>query len=252
MSKISNFFKVINDYGTDKENVSDENSPTKINSTFGDDIIGNPSEGLEIEHSQNQIESNIKYNNQDYKLIENGDFKGDVVKLKNGNEIITHYKYEDCKPEDLVKDKTSGKPIAKKTEVAFLAMQEAAKKEGIKLRIVSGYRSSDYQKTVFKKKFTDKQRFSVTQVIKRAKWSAPSGYSEHHTGLAMDINSLESSFGNTKEYKWLKENAAKYGFEQSFPKGNKQNVAVEPWHWRFVGDEESKEIFKQARNAENE
>ena len=194
----------------------------------------------------------MKYNNQDYKSIENGNFKGDIVKLKNGNEIITHYKYEDCKPEDLVKDKTSGKPIAQKTEAAFLKMQEAAKKEGIKLRIVSGYRSSDYQKTVFKKKFADKQHFSIDQVVKRAKWSAPSGYSEHHTGLAMDINSLSSSFEKTKEYRWLKENAEKYGFEQSFPKGNKQNVGIEPWHWRYVGDEESKKIFEETRKAENE
>ena len=247
MSKISDFFKVINDYGTDKEKVSDEKSSTKINSTFGDEIVGNPNVGLEIEHGENQIESNIQYNNQDYKTIGNGNFNGEIIKLKNGDETITHYKYADCKPEDLVKDKTSGHPIAKKTEEAFLKMQEAAKEAGINLHIVSGYRSSEYQKTVFKKKFANKQKFSAREFLKRAKWSAPSGYSEHHTGLAMDLNSLEPSFENTKEYKWLKENAAKYGFEQSFPKGNKQNVGVEPWHWRYIGDEESKEIFEQAR-----
>ena len=130
---------------------------------------------------------------------------------------------------------------------AFKEMQAAAKKAGLDIRIVSGYRSSDYQKEVFKRRFNGKYP-TQEQMKARLKFSAPSGYSEHHTGLAIDINQTEQEFKNTKEYKWLQENAAKYGFELSFPEDNAQGLGFEPWHWRYVGKNgEYKNIFEDAR-----
>ncbi len=86
--------------------------------------------------------------------------------------------------------------------------------------------------------------------------SAPPGYSEHHTGYAIDIGDeyypdadLKTSFENTSAFEWLQENAAYYSFELSFPKGNSQGVSYEPWHWRFVGDRDSLETFYRARSA---
>ena len=74
-------------------------------------------------------------------------------------------------------------------------------------------------------------------------WVAPPGYSEHHTGLALDIGDLdhpetdvEVSFEETPAFEWLKNNADRFGFELSFPVGNPQGVSYEPWHWRFVGE----------------
>ena len=92
---------------------------------------------------------------------------------------------------------------------------------------------------------------------KRAEVSAPPGYSEHHTGYAVDIGdgrtpatNLNTNFENTAAFKWLEENAAYYSFELSFPKGNPQGVSYEPWHWRFVGDPDSLETFYKAQNLD--
>lgn len=70
------------------------------------------------------------------------------------------------------------------------------------------------------------------------------GCSEHNLGLAVDFNYVKESFKDTKEYAWLKENAADYGFILRYPK-EKENitkVSYEPWHWRFVGIEHAKKI----------
>ena len=82
----------------------------------------------------------------------------------------------------------------------------------------------------------------------RLKYSAPSGYSEHHTGLAIDINETEEWFKDSPAYPWLLEHAFEYGFENSFPENNSQGLGFEPWHWRYIGvNGENKDIFAQAR-----
>jgi D-alanyl-D-alanine carboxypeptidase len=80
--------------------------------------------------------------------------------------------------------------------------------------------------------------------------SAPPGYSEHHTGYAIDIgdgsapsSNLSPDFEKTAAYRWLEQNGAQFGFELSFPPNNPQGVSYEPWHWRFVGDIDSLAIF---------
>ena len=79
----------------------------------------------------------------------------------------------------------------------------------------------------------------------RALVSAPPGFSEHHTGYALDICdetlTLDESFASTKAYAWLQMNARAYNFELSFPERGK--VAFEPWHWRFEGETEAIEAF---------
>lgn len=132
---------------------------------------------------------------------------------------------------------------------AFLKMQSAAKRDGIDLQAVSGYRSHKDQEKLFN-----------NQIIKRgsrleaSRLSAPAGYSEHHTGYALDIADakdqqaiLTLSFEQGKAFRWLQKNALAYGFELSFPKHNPMNVSYEPWHWRFVGSEAAQETFRAAR-----
>lgn len=158
---------------------------------------------------------------------------------------VTHYKYSDCKSTDIVT--VNGYKVHKDLAAAFKKMQADAKKEGVTLNIVSGFRSTEYQKTVFPKKFANKKNPTEKEFISRLKFSAPPGFSEHHTGLAIDINSLEQTFAGTKAYKWLAEHAKDYGFEMSFPRNNKQGLGFEPWHWRYVGTAEAQKIFSQAR-----
>ena len=169
------------------------------------------------------------------KEITKGNYKGD--KIVYGG--ITHYKYADCAKENLV---TCGeKQVHKDLAKAFVQMQNDALKDGIKLEIISGFRSIEYQKTIFPCKF--KGDPTEEEFIARLKYSAPAGFSEHHTGLAIDINSLEEDFADTKEYEWLLEHAKDYGFEMSFPKNNNQGLGFEPWHWKYTGTEEAKKTF---------
>lgn len=133
----------------------------------------------------------------------------------------------------------------------FLQMQAAARAEGITLTALSGFRDVAIQEQLF---FGIKEQ-RVQDAVKRAEVSAPPGYSEHHTGYAIDIGdanapetNLETSFGDTAAFRWLEQNALKYSFELSFPPNNKQGVSYEPWHWRFVGDIDSLETFYKVRN----
>jgi len=177
--------------------------------------------------------------------IISGNEKSDVIN-KFG---ITHYRYADCVLENLVK--VDGFRVRKDCAEAFKKMKTAAKKEGVNLKVVSGYRSSHYQIQVFRRKFGGK--YPTNDEMKaRLKYSAPSGYSEHHTGLAVDINETEDWFKNTKEYEWLCKHACEYGFENSFPENNAQGLGFEPWHWRYVGTNgENENIFRHARQNDS-
>lgn len=126
------------------------------------------------------------------------------------------------------------------------AMSAAARANGVNLRVISGYRSLEEQQYLFFE--VKKQRGQDTRV--RAQVSAPPGYSEHHTGYAVDIGdsnapatNLNQGFEQTRAFAWLQQNAARYSFELSFPRDNEQGISYEPWHWRYVGDQDSLETF---------
>ncbi|WP_416289932.1 D-alanyl-D-alanine carboxypeptidase family protein [Nostoc sp. UHCC 0251] len=133
----------------------------------------------------------------------------------------------------------------------FEEMVATARSAGVILVPISGFRSVKDQEPLF---FGVGAQRNQTP-IERAALSAPPGHSEHHTGYAVDIGdgavpatNLQTNFENTKAYRWLQANAARFSFEMSFPKNNVQGVSYEPWHWRFVGDRNSLEIFYKAKN----
>lgn len=128
---------------------------------------------------------------------------------------------------------------------ALLRMREAAARDGVGIVAISGYRAPFIQKYLF-----DKEVKKSGSPERAARWIAPPGYSEHHTGLALDVGDqrhpecdVESCFENTHAYEWLTRNAEHFGFELSFPQNGGQ-VLFEPWHWRFVGDSESLKLFR--------
>lgn len=165
------------------------------------------------------------------------------------NSLLGHRPYAIADASDLVSISTNTL-VQLKPEVAETVeiMMAEAWAIGINLDVISGFRSLEDQQYLF---FDLKaERGQTTQT--RAEVSAPPGYSEHHTGYAVDfidgdqpVTDLSASFEDTEAFRWLEENAAYYGFEMSFPRGNKQNVAYEPWHWRYVGNQESLELFYQ-------
>jgi zinc D-Ala-D-Ala carboxypeptidase len=134
---------------------------------------------------------------------------------------------------------------------AFQGMADAAKEEGVTLMPISGFRSIADQHSLFTQQI---QRQESEEAA--ARLSAPSGYSEHHTGYALDIADVQRSdtdlklgFQETKAYRWLTENAYKYGFEQSFPENNWQGVSFEPWHWRYVLSPRAAQVFAVAKSS---
>ena len=133
----------------------------------------------------------------------------------------------------------------------FKKMQSDARAEGIILTAISAFRTTQDQEQLF---FGVKEQ-RVQNAAKRAEVSAPPGYSEHHTGYAVDIGDgnapsthVEVEFADTPAFAWLEKNALKYSFELSFPPDNDQGVSYEPWHWRFVGDRDSLETFYKVKN----
>ncbi len=126
-------------------------------------------------------------------------------------------------------------------------MYNAAKEDGITLVPLSGYRKISTQKRNFENKISyyQQQGYSKAQSTQlAAQIILPPGTSEHNAGIAMDICSLDVSFENSKEFKWLKENAADYGFILRYPKDKQDitKITYEPWHWRYVGTTAAKEI----------
>ncbi len=129
---------------------------------------------------------------------------------------------------------------------SLLKMREHAKKDGISLVFLSGFRSINLQEKIF----YSLKSIRNQNAAERARVSAPPGYSEHSTGFAIDIGDFnkretdfEVEFENTDAFKWLKKNAAKYHFKLSFNKNNK-NVDYEPWHWRYEGSIEALQVFE--------
>ncbi|MCS6943080.1 MAG: M15 family metallopeptidase [Geminocystis sp.] len=128
---------------------------------------------------------------------------------------------------------------------AFKRMREDAGKEGVELVLISGFRGVEVQGELFNRQIQRKGGMAAA-----ARWSAPPGYSEHHTGYALDIGdgkrpewNLKLDFAKSEAHRWLTEKARGYGFEQSFPANNPQGVGFEPWHWRFVGSEDARRVF---------
>ena len=131
---------------------------------------------------------------------------------------------------------------------SLIEMRDEAKKNGIYLVFLSGYRSINLQNEIF----YSLKSFRNQEAAERARVSAPPGYSEHSTGFAIDIGDatqretdFETEFENTDAFRWLIKNAAKFHFKLSFTKDNKF-IDYEPWHWRYEGSIEALKIFERS------
>ncbi len=116
---------------------------------------------------------------------------------------------------------------------SWQAMAAAAADDGISLLLVSGFRSYEYQARLIRKKLNAGQ--SIEAILRV---NAAPGFSEHHTGRAIDIASpgsrpLTEEFEQSQGFAWLNSNAGQYGFSLSYPRDNPHGLAYEPWHWAF-------------------
>ena len=121
---------------------------------------------------------------------------------------------------------------------ALEEMFSAAMEDGIELLGISGYRSYYTQRNIYEHRLKEAGEEHVSR------YNAKPGHSEHQTGLAMDVGcpgyvDLTERFARTDAYRWLTENAYRYGFIIRYTKGDEEETgyAFEPWHVRYVGDE---------------
>ncbi len=179
-------------------------------------VIANPYDRMVLVNKYNQLPWNFKQNN-----LVNMDRKYTV---NDGKEyLLESTAYE-----------------------SFVRMADAARKEGISIRAVSAYRTEDYQRRLYNKKIRTLGKLNVDN------YSARAGFSEHQTGLAVDINSTKNSFEHTDAYKWLQKHAHEYGYILRYPKGQKwiTGYEYEPWHYRYVGNDAAKIIHQEGSTYE--
>jgi D-alanyl-D-alanine carboxypeptidase len=118
---------------------------------------------------------------------------------------------------------------------AWFRMRGLAARDGVLLQTVSAYRSVGYQAGIVARKREAGQSMDRILAV-----SAAPGYSEHHTGRALDLTTpgyvpLEEEFEDSPAFEWLTDNAADCGFRLSFPRDNRHGVIYEPWHWAWSG-----------------
>ena len=163
--------------------------------------------------------------------------------------LLGHFPYSEAAADDLV-SLAPGLQLHRDAARSLQRMLDAAAADGVDLRVLSAHRSVDLQKQIF---FDVKSERNQT-ALERARVSAPPGFSEHSTGYAVDLGdgrapstNLAQSFESTDAFAWLQAHANRFHFTLSFPDGNRQGVAYEPWHWRFEGTAEALKTFEAAQ-----
>lgn len=121
--------------------------------------------------------------------------------------------------------------LTRETGMAWLAMRANGEADGVALVLISGFRSVERQTAIISRKL--EAGLSLAAILR---WSAYPGFSEHHTGRAIDIGNphippLTEAFEFTPEFAWLLENAQTFGFTLSYPRDNPTGVGYEPWQW---------------------
>lgn len=184
-----------------------------------------------------------------------------IFSIKQSNKIhniniekVTDYKYilvnkenklsSDFKPDNLVEVKMCSLDnfyLEEEAANAYEQMCLDSTNEGLNFSINSAYRSYDEQKNLY----NDYLKLYGKGYVD--KYVAVAGHSEHQTGLAIDLESLEYDiFKNSKEYLWVKENSYKYGFIIRYQEGKEKitGYSAEEWHIRYVGEKAAEYIYK--------
>ena len=160
--------------------------------------------------------------------------------LNKTNILINKYIYlpDDYVPDNLVEVKSdfsnSTRLLVYEAKEAFEKMATKALEEGYNIRVISAYRSYEYQATLYNN-YVEEDGVELADT-----YSARPGFSEHQTGLVVDVDNIETNFENfeeTDEFTWMNEHAHEYGFILRYPK-DKEHItgySYEAWHYRYVG-----------------
>lgn len=202
----------------------DDFSKAKTDSSVKNGTLSNASEIVPVQDKRKSTEWYLQLVNKNHPIDEN--FKIDLVKLSNGEKV--------------------DKRIYDQLQEMF----DAARKNGIYPVVASGYRTEKEQTQFYNDKIKEYKKLGATDEEAKTEaeyWVAIPGTSEHQSGLAVDINGDKKHSENADVYKWLENNAYKYGFVYRYQadKFNLTGVANEQWHYRYVGKEAAKEMYNE-------
>lgn len=202
--------------------------------------------------AQSSLQSNIEQDG-DRSVVTNAE---SVTAIVNKERSLP----EGYEPDDLVEPNVpfsfdgphEKRHLRKEAATALEELFAAAEEDGIELRAVSGYRSYKRQVSVYNSSVERNGEEYASRV------SAKPGYSEHQTGLAIDVSSpsvgnvIEEVFGDSEEGKWLEEHAPEYGFVIRYLKDREDvtGYVYEPWHIRYVGKELAPDIAESGLTLE--
>ncbi|MBQ3021333.1 MAG: M15 family metallopeptidase [Bacilli bacterium] len=169
--------------------------------------------------------------------------KGDLILVNKFNYLTKDYVPEEITSISLSYAYSDNK-VSKRCNDAYIEMAKAAKEDGIKLMANSTYRTYERQEKVYKDYYYSKG------ISYADKYAARAGYSEHQTGLAIDIftpsHPTTSTFENSDAFVWLTNNAHKFGFILRYPKGKEHltGYAYESWHYRYLGKDIATKVYE--------
>lgn len=194
------------------------------------------------EYNIEEVEEISNKNQQEAKKVKSNPNDWNLLLVNRNNKIPENYSVQLSTVEN-------NHRVDSRIVEALNAMLQDGRNQGLNPIICSSYRTNNKQTQLYNNKVRQYQNLGYN--IEKAKnlasyWVAIPGTSEHETGLALDIVSksyqiLDENQENTKEQKWLLENSYKYGFILRYPK-DKQDITMtnyEPWHYRYVGVENS-------------
>lgn len=151
---------------------------------------------------------------------------------------IYHFSFDEVQTDDLVN--VNGYKVHKIAAEPLRQMLSDAKAQGVTLTIGSSFRSVEHQRRIVQRKKQTGQSLRQIYFV-----SSQPGFSEHHTGLAIDFSPINHGFAKTAGYRWLEKNAGKYGFQKTFDinYSNATGVSQESWHWKYVGTPQAKALL---------
>ena len=244
----------------DINNINNKLTNESINILLRNDYIKDITNIINIEYfNEDKLERYINYYKKEELDIEtiltyvniglDNEYYTNVINIENQQSLsVLVNKYNRLQsnyvPSNLknINSKYGSGSLRQEAAIAFEKMCEAAKKDKIYIYGGSGYRSYNYQQNLY-------DRYVAQNGKKEADtFSARAGFSEHQTGLAMDILNHKWDYidESDKEYTWLINNSYKYGYILRYLK-NKEHITgyiYEPWHFRYIGTELATEITK--------
>ena len=248
---------------TDDNKTTTENNSENIKSeeaqdasTSSDNNADNNSDGGSDNNSGNDNNSS-DYSGSQYADSQSVSSKGFSIQTINGityvdGVLIANKTYSlpsDFIPQDPevpVTSQRSTTSLDRTLMSAWRTMQADASSQGLNIYIASAYRSYSYQVNLYNSYVARDGKAAADT------YSSRPGNSEHQTGLCFDLNSIDDSFGDTAEGRWVNDNCYKYGFILRYPadKSDITEISYEPWHYRYVGKEAAKAMHESGQCLE--